>query len=444
MRSVWTIAMKDLRLLARDKGGLFFAVVFPFLMAIFFGTVFSSGGSGGGGSSKIPVALVDEDGSARSRAFAQTLQKATELAITVDEPGADGVRSPLTREQADDMVRRGSQTAYIVIPKGYGDESVSLFVGTPPELLLGIDPSRSAASGMLEGLLTKYAFEEFGKTFQDPARMRAEMARNQKLVSEAEGLDPVRRALMQGMFGSIDTLMADVETRGDGSADSEVGFNGFNPAPIRTVEVAPKKQQKRNAYAWTFPQGIMWGVAGCAAAFGISLVSERSKGTLVRLRTAPLSWTQVLAGKGLACLLAILMVGTLLLLMARFVFGAIPTSTPLVALGLLATALCFVGVMMLLSVLGRTEAAASGIGWALILVMMMTGGAAIPVEVMPEWMRQAAGLSPVKWGILAIEGGLWRGYSLGEMALPCAILLVVGFGCAIVGVVVFRRLESRG
>lgn len=445
MGSVWTIAMKDLRLLARDKGGLFFALVFPFLMAIFFGTVFSSGGSGGGGSSKIPVALVDEDGTARSQAFAQTLQGATELAITAEETDSAGARAPLTRERAEDLVRRGQQTAYIVIPRGYGDESVSLFVGTPPELLLGIDPSRSAASGMLEGLVTKYAFEEFGRTFQDPARMRAEMARNLKLVGDAEGLDPMRRMLMQGMFGSIDKLMEDVETRGDEAAAAESGveFNGFNPAPIRTVEIAPRKQQKRNAYAWTFPQGIMWGVAGCAATFGISLVSERSKGTLVRLRTAPLSWTQVLAGKGLACLLAILIVGTLLLVMARAVFGVVPTSVPLVAMGLLATALCFVGVMMLLSVLGRTEASASGIGWALILVMMMTGGAAIPVEVMPEWMRQAAGISPVKWGILAIEGGLWRGYSLGEMALPCLILLGVGLGCAIIGVVAFRRLESR-
>ncbi len=444
MGRIWTIAIKDLRLLARDKGGLFFALVFPFLMAIFFGTVFSSGGGGGGGGSRIPVALVDEDNSARSREFAQTLMGATELTITTDQADGAGARAPLSRAAAEDLVRRGAQTAYLVIPKGYGDENVSLFMGSQPEFELGIDPSRGAASAMLEGILTKYAFEGLSKTFQEPDRMRAEMARNLKLVEKDSAVDPMRRALLQGMFGSIDNLMADVETRGDGAEETgAAGFNGFNPAPIKKIEVAPREQKKRNAYAWTFPQGLMWGVAGCAATFGISLVSERSKGTLVRLRTAPLSWTQVLAGKGLACLLAILFVGTLLLLTARLAFGVVPSSVPLVALGLVATALCFVGIMMLLSVLGRTEASAAGIGWALILVMMMTGGAAIPVEVMPDWMRQAAGISPVKWGILAIEGGLWRGYSLREMLAPCAILLSVGVVSAVVGVVVFRRLETR-
>lgn len=441
MYSIWTIAMKDLRLLVRDKGGLFFALVFPFLMAIFFGTIFSGGG-GGGGSSKIPIALVDEDRTPGSMAFAQTLQGASELALLTEMRSADGAPAPLTREQATDLVRRGKQTAYVVIPKGYGDENASLFIGQSRELELGIDPSRAAAAGMLEGLLTKYAFEELGKTFQEPARMRSEVARNMKIVGEDKDLDPARRMLLQGMFGSIDSLMADMQQSSESGAEGDSQFNGFNPATIKKVEVAPQTKQKRNAYAWTFPQGLMWGVAGCAATFGISLVSERSKGTLVRLRTAPLSWAQILAGKGLACLLAILFVGTLLLTTARIVFGVVPTSIPLLAIGLITTALCFVGVMMLLSVLGRTEASAAGIGWALILVMMMVGGAAVPIEVMPEWMRQAAGLSPVKWGILAIEGGLWRNYSWSEMLLPCAILLGVGALTGVAGVIMFRRLES--
>jgi len=40
MRETIAIALKDLRLLLRDKAGFFFVFFFPLLIAIFFGTVF--------------------------------------------------------------------------------------------------------------------------------------------------------------------------------------------------------------------------------------------------------------------------------------------------------------------------------------------------------------------------------------------------------------------
>lgn len=437
MTRIWTIAMKDLRLLSRDKGGLFFVVVFPFLMAVFFGTIFSSGGGSGGGPSGIPVAVVDEDGSERSAALTRSLEGAGELRVhtTVDN-------QPITRGRAEDMVRRGSLTAMLVIPQGYGSPERSLFWGEAPGLELGVDPSRNAAGSMVEGIITKYAYQDFAQIFTDPGAMRREMEKNLSLVTKSTTLDPLVRGLLTQMFGSIDAFMAHSLAQSDSGGEGNGA--GFNPVTIHKREIAPEAvKERRNAYAWTFPQGVMWGVAGCAAAFGISLVSERSKGTLVRLRSSPLSWGQILAGKGLACFLTTMLVGTALLVTARLVFGVVPTSAPLVALGLLATAVCFVGLMMLLSVAGRTEASASGIGWAVILVLMMVGGAAVPLDVMPQWMRSAASVSPVKWGLVAIEGGLWRGYEAADMFLPCGILIVAGVLTGAAGVMAFRALEMR-
>ena len=39
MRAAWAIAGKDLRLLVRDRRALFWALVFPILFALFFGSV---------------------------------------------------------------------------------------------------------------------------------------------------------------------------------------------------------------------------------------------------------------------------------------------------------------------------------------------------------------------------------------------------------------------
>ncbi len=41
--AIVALAKKDLLLLVRDKAGLFFALGFPLVMAVFFGTIFGGG-----------------------------------------------------------------------------------------------------------------------------------------------------------------------------------------------------------------------------------------------------------------------------------------------------------------------------------------------------------------------------------------------------------------
>jgi ABC-2 type transport system permease protein len=128
----------------------------------------------------------------------------------------------------------------------------------------------------------------------------------------------------------------------------------------------------------------------------------------------------------------------LLLAVGVAFFGVRPSSPLLLALPLVSAAVAFVGIMMLVAALGRTEQAASGAGWAVLLVMAMLGGGMVPLFVMPSWMLVASNVSPAKWAILSLEGALWRGFSPAEMALPCMILLGVGLVCFTLGARAFR------
>jgi ABC-2 type transport system permease protein len=166
--------------------------------------------------------------------------------------------------------------------------------------------------------------------------------------------------------------------------------------------------------------------------FGISLVTERTHGTYVRLRMAPLTRAQILGGKALACFLAIAIVQGVLFAIA-WNFGVRPTSLPLLLVALASAAICFVGFMMLVAGMGRTEETAAGAGWAVLMPMAMFGGAMVPTFVMPQWMQSFGYISPVRWAMLAIEGGVWRSFSVAEMAMPCAILISVGVACFILG-----------
>ena len=73
------------------------------------------------------------------------------------------------------------------------------------------------------------------------------------------------------------------------------------------------------------------------------------------------------------------------------------------------------------------------------MLMAMFGGAMVPLLFMPSFMKSLSNLSPVKWSILALEGAIWRGFTLGEMLVPCAVLVGIGSVCLAIGMRVLSR-----
>jgi ABC-2 type transport system permease protein len=65
----------------------------------------------------------------------------------------------------------------------------------------------------------------------------------------------------------------------------------------------------------------------------------------------------------------------------------------------------------------------------------------MPLAFMPGWMSKIGMISPVRWGIMAFEGALWRGFSAYDMLLPCGILVAMGVICFAVGT---RTLRLSG
>ncbi len=96
--------------------------------------------------------------------------------------------------------------------------------------------------------------------------------------------------------------------------------------------------------------------------------------------------------------------------------------------------------MMLMSVAGRSEESVSGAAWGANILMSMFGGGMVPLAFMPGFMRPISNFSPVRWGILAMEGAIWRGFSLQEMLLPCGILVGIGAVGVALGVYRLSRL----
>src|SRR5271166_2080618 len=138
------LVRKDLKLFFNDRRAVVVGLVAPIVLASFFGYLF--GGQGGDAeTSKVPVLVIDQDGSNISRGLITQLGSDKNLDV-----------KPSTLEAGREAVRKGKATAAIVIPKDFGREAGhALFTGaTKPELGVLYDPSHNVELGMVKGILS--------------------------------------------------------------------------------------------------------------------------------------------------------------------------------------------------------------------------------------------------------------------------------------------------
>jgi len=432
MRAIAAIARKDLRLLFRDKGDVFFTFVFPVIMAVLFSFVFGGGGGGGG---MIDLAVVRESDSTLARGLADDLAKDPSFTTTSFE----------TREAAADAVRAGKATAAVILPKSLDAGLEGLFSGQGIAIDVVVDPSRRAEAGLIQGKLNELTFRQFPKLFSNGTEMKRAYSAARDSIANTRGLSPTQKLLGAGMITAAESFSSSIggEPTADTGAASASDGAFFAPIAVKVEELAPRAGRPRAAFDVTFPQGIVWGLAGCFGAFAASLVTERSRGTLDRLRLAPITAFHLITGKALACLVTGLFVQALVFTVAIVFFGARIAQPAMLVVAAFAAAFAFAGLAMALAAFCRTEAEANGAGRGAILILALIGGGTVPLFFMPPFLRTLSYGSPFRWAVAAIEGPFWRDTPLSEQVVPLVVLIAIGFLGWIVGARALWRPFAR-
>src|SRR6185436_5237493 len=104
MHALRAMVRKDLLLFFSDRRSVIVSFLVPIVIASFFGSLFG-GPTSRSERTRVPVAVVDHDSSAISRAVVSGLQADSGLAVST--PSIDAAR---------DAVRRGKTTMALVIP----------------------------------------------------------------------------------------------------------------------------------------------------------------------------------------------------------------------------------------------------------------------------------------------------------------------------------------
>jgi len=431
MRSVTpvvAIAAKDLRLLLRDRGAFVFTFLFPIAIAMFFGYIF--GGGREEGDQEIALAVHDADGGPGARAYVAALTA----------PGEGLTASPADSVEAcEARVRSREALACLLLPVGFSGGIEGMLAGKPATIEVVVDPSRQAEAGLLTGKLMASGFRQLSAGFGDPAGMTGLLARARATLAADTDVPAPTRAALEQLYGGLGGLVLPTDELSPGTGP---GGQSWQPLRIETRALQARRAGgPPSSFAVSFPQGVVWGLMSCVMAFISALIRERSRGTMLRLTAAPISATQVLAGKSLACFTCCVAVQALIIAVGALGFGVTVGSPIKMVVAVLAASLGFTGLTLLMAGLSRSEEGADGLGRAALMVLAMIGGGAVPLAFMPAAMVTVSHFSPFKWALLAFEGALWRGFGWAEMLLPCAILVGVAVAGFVLGTLLLRRMR---
>ena len=101
------------------------------------------------------------------------------------------------------------------------------------------------------------------------------------------------------------------------------------------------------------------------------------------------------------------------------------------------TSAAFLGIGLLITMLGDTVTAAQALGQAVFLPMLIMGGIAVPLESLPAWVQGIASALPGRYAVDAIEGAL-SGSGLARLAPHAAALAIMTAASGLASMAMFR------
>ena len=433
-RSLLAVTRLDLKLFFRDRKALIMIIAIPIGIASFIGFL-TNDRSQSSDIPKISVVLADLDDSPLSRRVLANFQSDIHFDALITN--ADAARS---------LVLAGKYPGAIFLPKGFGDDLLPGLVDTnrKPEVELFFDPSRRFEKSVLEGLLLPKVIASAVEEFQQPSTARRLVKQGLDRLASASDLAAEDKVRLQRMLERSDEWLAS-RTNRDSAATNSAAKPFEIPSPIRIKsEEATRNRHPYNGYAHSFAGMALQFVLMGMVDFAVNLIKDRETGIFQRLRAAPLSRLTLLFGKLLAqsVIAWISLIACFAFAMAVFDVRVQGSWTGFLLL--LTTVPLMAGAFgLMLAALGGTPAGTRGIAIALVLILVMIGGAWYPSFLFPQWLQTVALLTPTHWVLEGFDGVTWRGRGLVDVA-P-SIMAILGFAALFctIGLTRFRWRASR-
>jgi ABC-2 type transport system permease protein len=409
-KSIWFIAVKDLKLFVTDRMALFFFVLFPFLFVALFSVILSDVGSE---DDRFELHLVtEEDRGSLSHHIVKAMETEDESEL---DPGEPVIVWDEDYEEAFQAVADHKLNGFLAFPEDF-TEGVSLGYGTSIEVVA--DPEATYDKAALNSIA--------------------------EAIASQVGLQQVARSAVTGVM-----LEGWVESPGDGSRiGQEIPELLSVQGGIRTrsslitygVEKAGEVEAEEPSN-FVVPGYLVMFVFMAAAFSAETIVRERQNHTLERLLAASVRRESILSGilVGTAAkgLIQITIFWTVGLLFFRMDLGLSPTAVVLLSILMVIMSSSFA---IMLATLARTQRSASSIALITSLVLAPLGGCWWPLFITPRWMQSIAKITPHGWATTGFNKLLV--FNADFNAVVPEMLALLGF-TVLFGIIAVWRFRTR-
>jgi ABC-2 type transport system permease protein len=292
-----------------------------------------------------------------------------------------------------------------------------------------LDQARAASPGQLGKVMAVTRTSNLARALADVRKGTDDAAVQQqgtRLIVHYSVADPTKAAIATSVFSSI---------------VQQANLAATGRPPRYQLTAAQVEDKSLRAIQYLAPGLLGWAIAS-GAAFGaaITLVGWRKDKLLRRLRLAPVSTSSVVTARiGMSVAIAIVQMFVFIAIAITPYFGLKLTAYWWMAIPVvIAGTLAFMSIGLLVGAVSRTQQAATSIANLIILPMAFLGGAFIPLDFAPNWIREVSYVMPLRYLVTGAQNVMARG--LGPASALPAIAILLGFSAVltVIAVRVFR------
>ncbi len=409
---IWYIALKDLKIFARDRQSVFFFIVFPFLFIILFNFLLGGVGSE---DERLELHLVTgEAAGALSHQIIGAMETRDEARLGPGEPLIVWDRDYAEARRA---VEDGEMAGFIAFP---ADFTQALAAGSGTQLEVFADAGDINARAALNGLA---------------AAISSQIGAHQVIINASVAL-MVEGGVIPEDAASINQAVQQImgEIFAAGAAGAETSFLAFTTVKVGDVEA-------ENPANYVIPGYLVMFVFFAAVITAESIVRERQNNTLERLLASSVRRESLLggiySGTVIRGIIQIIIFWVLGILIFNVDLGLSPLAVIILSLLMVVMSSAFA---LMLATLARTQRSASSLAVITALVLAPLGGCWWPFFLYPEWLQNIARITPHAWATSGFNKLMVFGADFGA-AVP-NMLALLGFAVVFGAIAIWRFRTS--
>jgi ABC-2 type transport system permease protein len=414
LRKVIAVVDLTLRNWSRIRSAVFFSILFPLILLLIFSTVF--GGENDPSFSLFVQNLdTDEDGvsSDMSKVFLEILNSTDAFDISEIPAGVNA-----NSFAKDEIGPLGGVYRILIIPEGFGSNIVLGAVGnrisvTQSTIQMLLQEERSPGTPILD------------------QQEKEQIAAGGAVLDNVSGEVALEKTHLVLVFDPSDTsgqvVYSILLSVTDSFSNGLIGVGESISFDRESIS-----QDTFSAVDYYLP-GLIGAFVMSTTVIGITSQNTefRKRGIIKRLSLTPLSRLEWIVGSVLAQTVLAFILTLMMFAVGWAVLGVTAVPNLLVVAMVIAGAIQFSGLGMLIAGLIKDIESANAASNAIVLPMMFLSGAFFPLDAAPEFIRIISNLLPLKYLIDGLRFGLISGFPEGAI-----ISLAITSGLAAVFVII--------